>query len=186
VAASRINNSVISRTRVGETGQALLEFALIGSVMMVMALGLIDLGRAIFDKEILSDLSRTGSNLASRGPCDTLSLCLSTAGNAVMTEPSALNLTANGLVIITAVQANGAGATSIIGQYSQGNTSLGSSQIGTMGGGTVNLPVTTPPIPPANQTIYVTEVFYAFTPVTPIGKFINIVIPPTLYDVAYF
>lgn len=178
MAASRINNSVISRARSGESGQALLEFALIASIMIIMALGVIDLGRAIFDKEVLSDLSRSGSNLASRGTS------LSAAASAVITQPSDLNMASNGLVIVTAVQANAAGATKITGQASQGGIS-GSSRIGALGG-SANLPVTVPAIPSPGQTVYVTEVFYSFTPITPIGKFMTIVFPSTLYDVAYF
>jgi Flp pilus assembly protein TadG len=186
VAALWKSNLVNRRTRSGESGQALVEFALIGSMMIILALGVIDLGRAIYVKEVLSDLSRTGSNLASRGPCSTLSTCLTTAANAVITEPSDLNMVTNGLVIVTAVQANSTGtANTIIGQVPQGDNTLGSSKIGTVGS-PAHLPVTVPPLPPANQTIYVTEVFYRFAPITPVGNFMTIVLPSTLYDVAYF
>ncbi len=185
MAASWKNNLVNGRTQGGESGQALLEFAIIASLMIVLVLGVFDFGRAIFYKEVLSDLARTGSNLASRGSCGgTVSLCLSTAGNAVMTEPSDLNMASNGMVIITAVQANAAGTPLIIGTYTQGSVSGASSKI--VVDGAPVLPATTPAIPPPNQTIYVTEVFYPFTPFTPIGKFMTIVFPSTLYDVAYF
>jgi hypothetical protein len=184
VAASRENNSLHSRKRNGQSGQALLEFALVATTVVILALGVVDLSRAIFDKEVLSDLARTGSNLASRGPCSTLNACLTTAANAVITEPSDLNMAFKGRVIVTAVQADSKGATTIIGQVSQGGIS-GSSKVGAMGGAPT-LPATTPAIPPPNQTIYVTEVFYSFTPITPIGNFINAVFPSPLYDVAYF
>ena len=36
------------------------------------------------------------------------------------------------------------------------------------------------------QTIYVTEVFYSYQPVTPIGNMLNVVLPSTLYEAAYF
>ena len=184
MAASRKNHSVHSRKWGGETGQALVEFALVASIIIIMGLGVIDLSRAIFDKEVLSDLARTGSNLASRGACDTLTACLTTAATAVMTQPSDLNMSANGMVIITAVQANAAGATSVIGQVSQGSVAGASSQV--VVGGNPVLPATTPAIPPPNQTIYVTEVFYPFKPITPLGSFMSIVFPTPLYDVAYF
>ena len=142
VAASRKNNSVHSRERGGETGQALVEFALVASIIIIMGLGVIDLSRAIFDKEVLSDLARTGSNLASRGACDTLTTCLTSAANAVMTQPSDLNMSANGMVIITAVQANAAGAPSVIGQVPQGSVAGASSQVVVHGAPV--LPVTTP------------------------------------------
>ena len=36
------------------------------------------------------------------------------------------------------------------------------------------------------QTLYVTEVFYSYTPMTPIGSFLKTSLASTLYDVAYF
>jgi hypothetical protein len=38
----------------------------------------------------------------------------------------------------------------------------------------------------ANQTIYVTEIFYSFRPITPIGNILHVVMPSTLYQAAYF
>jgi len=34
--------------------------------------------------------------------------------------------------------------------------------------------------------MYITEVFYTFAPITPVGKMLNFVMPSTLYQVAYF
>jgi len=36
------------------------------------------------------------------------------------------------------------------------------------------------------QTIYVTEVFYTYQPITPIGNLMKITMPSTLYEAAYF
>jgi Flp pilus assembly protein TadG len=175
VAASRKNDSVIRRTRRGEFGQALLEFALIGSIMIVLALGVIDLGRAIYDMEILTNLSRTGSNLALRA------ISLTDSATAVVTGSAPLNLATNGRVIVSSVQ-NNSGKLQVTGQVSQGGISA-ASKIG-LNGGIAALPATA--VPPSGQTVYVTEVFYTFTPITPIGNFTKIVFPSTLYDVAYF
>ena len=41
--------------------------------------------------------------------------------------------------------------------------------------------------PQLNQTVYVTEVFYSFQAITPIGNFLSKTLLPTqLYNVAYF
>ena len=177
MAASRRNNSAHIRKRGGETGQALLEFALVATIITIMALAVIDLSRAIYDKEVLSDLSRTGSNLASRGAT------LSDAANAVIAQPSDLNMASNGLVIVSSVT-NNSGTITVTGQQQAGGIS-GSSRVGVQGRG-ATLPATTPPIPSNGQTVYVTEVFYSFSPITPIGKLMTMVFPSTLYDSAYF
>ena len=101
----------------------------------------------------MSDLTRTGSNLASRGPCGTLTACLTTAANAVMTEPSDLNMAAKGMVIVTAVQANAAGTATIIGQYKQGQCFGGQQQ----GGSAAEIPPLFPLLP--RQSLHRTRLF---------------------------
>lgn len=61
----------------------------------------------------------------------------------------------------------------------------GGSQIGHSIGGTAILPALV--TPQLNQTVYVTEVFYTYKSITPVGKFlVGIVLPSQLYDVAYY
>ena len=48
------------------------------------------------------------------------------------------------------------------------------------------IPATIPSLPQPNQTIYVTEIYYSFQAVTPIGKLLNVTLPTRLYDAAYF
>jgi Flp pilus assembly protein TadG len=52
--------------RRAQSGQALVEFAFIALIMLVLAFGLIDLSRAIYQKQIMTNLTREGSNLAAR------------------------------------------------------------------------------------------------------------------------
>lgn len=163
-----------------DSGQALLEFAFGMMLLLVLACGVIDLSRAINDKQVLSHLAREGSNLASRGSS------LTDAASAVLASSSPLDLNNNGCIIISSVQ-NSGGVVTILDQVTQGSLK-NSSQVGAKGasGNKVHLPATTPTIPQPNQTVFVTEVFYSFAPATPIGTLLGLIMPSSMYDVAYF
>ena len=137
-----------------------------------------DFARAIYYKQVMTNLTREGSNLASRGTD------LGTTATAVMGESAPLDLNKKGRVIVTSVL-NNSGAYQITGQVSQGGISA-SSRIGTGVGNPAKVPTANPTIPQPGQTAYITEVFYSYQPMTPIGKMVKLVIPSTLYDAAYF
>ncbi len=162
----------------GQSGQALVEFALIGFFLFVLIFGLIDFSRAIYDQQVMKGLTRQGSNLASRGTD------LTASANSVVTGAAPLNLNSNGRVIVTSV-ASVNGFYKITGQVSTGGIPA-SSRIGTGVGNPANVPPAAAPILNANQTIYITEVFYTYKPITPVGKLVRLNLPSTLYDVAYF
>ena len=42
------------------------------------------------------------------------------------------------------------------------------------------------PVPQPNDTIYVTEIYSAYSPITPLGALVNITGAEILYNVAYF
>lgn len=161
-----------------ETGQALVEFALIAFLLFVLVFGLIDFSRAIYDQQVMKGLTRQGSNLASRGTD------LTTSANSVITGAAPLNLNSNGKVIITSI-ANVNGFYKITGQVSAGGIQA-TSKIGSGVGNPATVPPAAAPILQANQTIYVTEVFYTYQPITPIGKLVTVNMPSMLYDAAYF
>jgi Flp pilus assembly protein TadG len=164
--------------RHGESGQAFVEFAFVALMMMVMVFGLIDFGRVVYERQVLVNLTREGSNLASRGTS------LSDTVTAVFTSASPLNLNTKGRVIVTTVL-NSNGMFVVSGQLAQGGISA-TSKVGTGVGNKATLPPAAVAIPQPNQTLYVTEVFYSYAPVTPVGKLLKLTLPPTLYDVAYF
>jgi Flp pilus assembly protein TadG len=170
--------SIARKFRDGRRGQATVEFAVIATVLLVLVLALVDFSRALYDLQVMVGLSRQGSNLASRGD----SLAVATA--AVVTGDAPLNLTSNGEVIITSVM-NTAGVDQITGQSSQGGTT-NTSKIGSAIGGRANIPTTAQTMVQPGQTIYVTEIYFTYKPITPIGNFVKMVLPSTLYEAAYF
>jgi Flp pilus assembly protein TadG len=173
------------RTGWSKSAQALVEFTFLAVMLVIMLFGLIDLGRAIYAYEVLANLSREGANLAARGTGSTETEILSNAAAAVINSANPLDLNVKGLVIVTAVTNNGSGGLFIRRQLSQGGITA-TSKVGTGAGNPVTLPATSPRIPRAGQTLYAAEVFYAYTPITPVGKVLTLALPSRLYDAAYF
>lgn len=167
------------------SGQALVEFTFVAIILLLMIFGLIDFCRAISIRQVITSLSREGSNLASRNTS------LSNAVEAVIASANPLNITTSGRVIITAVKNVDGTTFTITDQLSKGGIPASSapSKIGCCISNAPNsgwIPSTPMQVPQVNKTIYVTEVFYSYQAITPIGKLLNFTLPSQLYDVAYF
>ena len=159
----------------GQSGQAMLEYAVSAIVMATLVFGVVDFSRAIYQQQVITNLAAEGANLASRGTATGDSA-------AAVIADSDLNLSSHGKVIVSAAQNTGPNAVTVKAQSSQGSLSA-SSRVGTLNG-TATLPAGA--IPTNSQTVYVAEVFYSFQPITPIGKLIQTVLPVQLYDAAYY
>lgn len=182
-----IRQSIFKRPKSSsrERGQALLEFVPVIIILLTMTLAMVDLGRAIWQLQVISALTREGSNLASRNTT------LSDSAAAVISDGSVLNLSSQGRVIITSVM-NVGGTTPYVvtGQYISPVGIKAGSKIVTNPGNKLatiqNYSGMTTQIPPLNDTVYVTEIYSSYSPITPVGAFVNFINPMTLYDVAYF
>jgi O-glycosyl hydrolase len=114
---------------------------------------------------------------------------MTNALNAAITEAVPLALdSANGYVVVSAVTNYGSTFT-VSQQYFKGSLSGAKSVVGPSYAGTnkfnqANLPNKT--MLPAHRTVYVAEIYYRFTPITPVGNFFKAALPTQFYDVAYF
>jgi len=177
--------------RQSSAGQALVEISLVLPILCVFVLGIVDFSRALYDAQVVRNLSGEGSSLASRGTSltDTINTVVADAG-------SDLNMAANGCVIVSSVTLATATNYVITAQAKSSPCNSASSKLGcipppaTCTGQTTSLPPSVAGVISGNPnyTAYVTEVYYNFTPVTPIGAFLknNNLLPTQLYSGAYY
>jgi len=148
--------------------------------MFTLVFGLIDFSQIILDNQVMSGLSRQGSNLASRGT--TLTDTVSALG----IQGASMNIGTKGRIIVTEVANDVNGAPQIVGQVESPTGISVTSAVGAGIGNRATMPSGASTVLNAGQTLYVTEVFYSYTPMTPVGSFLKMNLTSTLYDVAYF
>ncbi len=172
-----------------DSGQALVELAISVLLLLVLVFGVIDFSRAIYYVQVIKNLTAEGSSMSSRGTT------LSQTAQTVITDAGTnLSLNTKGCVITTSVTNTGTSGNNLMvtGQSSQGNCQGISSKIGCFpppsSCGTASLPTEAAAALQANQTLYVTEIFFTYTAVTPIGALLrnSTILPAQLYDAAYY
>ncbi len=173
----------------GESGQAVLEVALSASVIFLLLFGVIDMSRALYYQQVMKTLTAEGSSLASRGDGTQLGVVATTVVNDAGTD---MSLTSTGCVIVTAVTNTGAAKNpdqiNQGGQASAGSCSGIVSKVGcappSAGCGNASIPSEAAAALQVNQSLYITEVYYNYTPVTPFAG--SKMLPTRLYDAAYY
>lgn len=183
------------------SGQAVLEFALVVPLVLVLVLGVIEVSYALLDQHIVAKLSREGSNLISR---DTSLADAATAMRMMSSRP--VNFTDGSSKVIFSVVKNvgtvGAsnyGKPVLYARFEYGSMS-GSSTLNNSGGtfgsapdyeavnsdNDTSLQITNlPATMSVGGMLYVTEIYTRHPLITPFDRF-GISVPQTLYSIAYF
>ena len=173
-----------------ESGQALVELSLAFVLLCVFVSGIVDFGRAIYDVQVMKNLVGEGSMMASRSTS-----VATTVQNVVNYAGSDINLSTKGCVFVTAVTNEGSGAYQVTDQASQCAITGELSKVGCLNGvgscktSAAVLPpaaVTALTTEPTGSSIYVTEVYYSFSGVTPISRLLGKSLPSQFYSVAYY
>jgi Flp pilus assembly protein TadG len=186
------------------SGQSLVEFALALPLVLVIALGVVEVGWALLDQLIVTSLSREGSNLISR---DT---SLQDAGTSLTSMSSLpVDFSSGSSVIFSVVRVGATTGTAnynalVLYQRRQFGTYSGTAQSTVMTGGgsfggapdyqannadndtglqVTGLPANLITVPGA--TIYITEIFTTHNWITPLSSF-GVMVPQTLSSIAYF
>ena len=177
----RLSKGLAWAKRLGdERGAALIELAICVPLLLIMVFGLIDFSQIIFDNQVMSGLSRQGSDLASRGTS------LAGTVSALAGQGASLNIGTRGRIILTAVADDANNKPEIIDQAESSTGISVTSAVGSGIGTAATMPANAATVLRAGQTVYVTEVFYSYSPMTPIGALLKTSLVSTLYDSAYF
>jgi Flp pilus assembly protein TadG len=163
-----------------EQGGAIIELALCLPILLTLLFGLIDFSQIILDDQMMTGISRQGSDLASRGTT------LTDTVSALVTQGASLKIGTQGRIIVTEVANNTSHKPIIVDQVQSSTGIAAVSAVGSGTGNAASVPSSATTVLNAGQTLYVTEVFYSYKPMTPIGGFLKHSIASTMYQAAYF
>jgi Flp pilus assembly pilin Flp len=158
-----------------ERGTALVEFAMVASLLLVMVLGVVEYGNAFSAVHTLSSLSRESANLAARGAT------LQQAIDAALAGGAELGLASRGGVVASRIAMRDGAP--LVEEQAVSPGWGGGSRLGGPGD----------PAPEAagwglaeGQIVYTVEIFYGYEPVTPFQGAFGLGIPEVLYERGIF
>jgi len=185
-------------------GQSIVEFALVFPFLVVLVLGLTELGYALLDSHIVTKLTRESSNLISRDSSlqDAATAITSMSSGPVNFTNGSSKIIFSVIRKVDTVGAANYGKPVLYQRYTYGsfggNSGLTTSGAGSFGSapdylaansdGDTRLQVTNLPnaaAMPLGGMTYVTEIYTRHTLITPLDRF-GITVPTTLYSIAYF
>jgi len=190
--------------RLGDSrGQGLVEFAITIPIVLLVALGLVEIAWGLLDQQIVTKISREGSNLISR---DASLQDAATAMRKMSTKP--VNFDASSKLIFSVIKRGATVGSAnynklILYQRYEFGSGTGSSKLSTAGSASFSGPpdyqapnsdnnpglqLTNAPnglIEVPGGMAYVTEVYSAHQLITPLDNF-GITVPQRLYSIAYF
>lgn len=186
------------------SGQSLVEFAMVIPLFIVMVLGIVEVGYALLDQQVVTRLSREGSNLISR---DTTLQDAAQVMRGITSRPVNFDDGTSKIIFSVLKRGETTGTANynqiILYQRYEYGSYAGSSKLSTMGGGSfgtapnyeavnsdnnTGLRVTNVPsnlIAAPGGLIYVTEIYTRHSLMTPLDRF-GINVPQTMYSIAYF
>jgi len=170
------------------SGQATMELSFMLVILVVLAYGLMDFCVAIYEKQLIVNLTREGANLSARGTGDGVAEIMTNALQAIMQEATPLNLSTDspsGLLILTAVTNNNNRASGFyISHQLRSGLLSGASKVGPGVGAAATLPASI--VAQSGHSVYVAEIYYKFNGPAPLQKLIHVNLTNKFYDVAYF
>ena len=191
----------LRRSVTSASGQVLLEFAMVVPVILVMTLGVVEVGYAVLDQHVVTKLAREGSNLISR---DTSLADAATAMANMSSRPVNFNNGASKVIFSVIKNVSTTLAPNynkpVLYQRHVYGTLAGSSMLNNSGGTfgpspefqavnsdtDTSLQITNLPATMAlGGMLYVTEIYTSHPLITPLDRF-GIQIPQKLYSIAYF
>ncbi|MGH8637264.1 MAG: TadE/TadG family type IV pilus assembly protein [Burkholderiales bacterium] len=186
------------------SGQSLIEAAMVTPLLVVIALGVVEVGYALLDQHVVTRLTREGSNLISR---DTPLQTAAQVMRGIASRPVNFDNGTSKVIFSVLKRGETTGTANydriILYQRYEYGSYGGSSKLATAGGGSFGGPPNYEAANSDNNTglrvtnvpadlvavkgglIYVTEIYTRHSLMTPLNRF-GITVPETMYSIAYF
>jgi Flp pilus assembly protein TadG len=184
-----------------DSGQAIIEFTLVVPLILLLVLGVVEVGYALLDQHVVSKLSREGANLISR---DTTLTDAATAMRNMSARPVNFSDGSSKVIfsVVKKVATTGAGNynKAVLYQRYEYGSFAGSSILNNSGGSFGSAPeytaansdndarlvVTNVPTTMAlGGMLYIAEIYTRHPLITPFNNF-GFSMPQSLYSIAYF